>query len=70
MNMERGTETDQLMWRKSSHSGPEGGDCIEVTETVGAIVVRDSKNKRRPKVDLTREAWAAFLSYAGDCQVR
>lgn len=34
-------------WRRSSHSGPEGGDCVEVTVSRGpepTIAVRDSKN--------------------------
>ncbi len=31
-------------WRKSSHSGPNGGDCVEVADTHGTIAVRDSKN--------------------------
>jgi hypothetical protein len=70
MSMERGTDTGQLVWRKSSHSGPEGGDCVEVAEMIDAIVVRDSKNKRGPKMSLPREAWAIFLSYAGDRPIR
>ena len=33
-----------LQWRKSSHSGHDGGDCVEVAEMSGGIAVRDSKN--------------------------
>lgn len=31
-----------IRWRKSSYSGGNGGDCVEVAHTVGAV--RDSKN--------------------------
>lgn len=31
-------------WKKGSHSGPEGGDCIEVARIPpGTVAVRDSK---------------------------
>jgi hypothetical protein len=60
----------RLTWRKSSYSGSGGGDCVEVAETLGTILVRDSKNKRGPKLSLVREAWAAFLPYAGDASAR
>jgi hypothetical protein len=35
------------LWHRSSHSGPEGGDCVEVAVSGRAepsIAVRDSKN--------------------------
>ncbi|MFG2724745.1 DUF397 domain-containing protein [Streptomyces canus] len=28
-------------WRKSSHSGDQGGECVEVAETTSAVSVRD-----------------------------
>ncbi|MFI0372669.1 DUF397 domain-containing protein [Actinomadura sp. 1N219] len=30
-------------WRKSSHSGPEQGDCVEVADLPSGVGVRDSK---------------------------
>lgn len=31
-----------IRWRKSSHSGGEGGNCVEVADTLCQL--RDSKN--------------------------
>jgi len=56
----------QLTWRKSSYSGSGGGNCVEFAETVGEVVVRDSKNAQGAMMYLSREAWTAFLPYAGD----
>lgn len=30
-------------WRKSTYSGSGGGNCIEVGETTGAVLIRDTK---------------------------
>ncbi|HXA60883.1 MAG TPA: DUF397 domain-containing protein [Streptosporangiaceae bacterium] len=38
-----------IEWRKSSHSGPEGDECVEVADLTVAIGVRDSKNPGGPK---------------------
>ncbi|MFE9306688.1 DUF397 domain-containing protein [Streptomyces sp. NPDC088353] len=56
---------DVLTWRKSSYSGSGGGNCVEVAETVGEVVVRDSKNTGGGTVHVSREAWAAFLPSSG-----
>jgi hypothetical protein len=50
-------------WHKSSHSGGQGGDCLEVTHDFlpTLIPVRDSKNPRGPKLAFRPEAWAAFV---------
>ncbi len=31
-------------WRKSSYSGPNGGECVEVAAT-GAVLVRDTADR-------------------------
>lgn len=49
-------------WRKSSHSGGNGGDCIEVGTRPGMILVRDSKDTDGPKLTFDREAWSAFAA--------
>lgn len=36
------SDLSDLRWRKSSHSGGEGGQCVEVAHT--KAVIRDSKN--------------------------
>ncbi|WP_406287193.1 DUF397 domain-containing protein [Streptomyces sp. NBC_00209] len=55
----------ELFWIKSSYSsnGNEG-DCIEVAAAPGAVLVRDSKDVRRPHLAPTPQAWAAFVTYA------
>ncbi|WP_106396856.1 DUF397 domain-containing protein [Actinocorallia populi] len=31
-------------WRKSSYSGPTGGECVELAVLPAGVLVRDSKN--------------------------
>jgi hypothetical protein len=51
------------MWRKSSHSGASGGDCLEVTDIhPGIVPVRDSKNPDGPKLLFRAAAWSAFVT--------
>ncbi|TXS20923.1 DUF397 domain-containing protein [Streptomyces sp. ms191] len=49
-------------WRKSSHSGGESGDCLEVADghRVG-VPVRDSKEPTGPAVVFAAAAWAPFV---------
>ncbi len=57
------TGPSETQWRKSSYSGPNGGDCVEVGEngTVGAVPVRDSKNPAGPVVTVGTDAWQSFV---------
>jgi hypothetical protein len=50
-----------LQWFKSSYSGSQGGDCIEVATQPSAIHIRDSKNVPGPVLTVAPTAWAAFL---------
>ncbi|MFC6882773.1 MULTISPECIES: DUF397 domain-containing protein [Actinomadura] len=43
------------VWRKSSHSGSNGGDCVELAYVRDAVAVRDSKDPGGP-VLLVRRA--------------
>jgi hypothetical protein len=50
-------------WRKSSYSGNNGGDCLEVADDVfGVVPVRDSKNIG-PTLAVTADAWQAFVGH-------
>lgn len=50
-------------WIKSSHSGTNGGDCIEIAPDFPETVpVRDSKNPDGPVLLVTRYAWSVFVS--------
>jgi hypothetical protein len=56
-------------WRKSSRSGGNGGQCVEVAVNLpGVVAVRDSKDPDGPALVLTPEAFAAFTDAirAGD----
>ncbi len=48
-------------WRKSSYSGDNGGECVEVT-TGGAVLVRDTAERSGPVLTFTAEAWRAFTA--------
>ncbi|MET8544599.1 DUF397 domain-containing protein [Kitasatospora sp. NPDC004799] len=56
-------------WFKSSYSGNEGGECIEVAETPGTVHVRDSKDKSGPQLAFEPAAWAAFVTFAATTEV-
>ena len=50
-------------WRKSSWSGGNGGDCVEVARNLpGAVAVRDSKDPGGPKLVFTPDEWRAFTA--------
>ena len=51
------------VWRKSSYSAGNGGDCVEVaTALPAAVAVRDSKDPDGPKLIFTPAGWAAFTT--------
>jgi hypothetical protein len=50
-------------WRKSSYSGSNGGECVEVA-SLGAVLVRDTTDGNGPVVTFTADAWRAFLALA------
>ncbi|MFJ7998481.1 DUF397 domain-containing protein [Streptomyces sp. NPDC096310] len=55
--------TPEPQWFKSSYSGSNDNDCVEVASAPhAAILVRDSKNTHRPHLHFTPEAWAAFVA--------
>jgi hypothetical protein len=50
-------------WIKSSYSGSNGGNCVEVAElSHGHRGVRDSKNPTGPALIFTPGEWNAFIS--------
>ncbi|MGH3192429.1 MAG: DUF397 domain-containing protein [Streptosporangiaceae bacterium] len=48
------------VWRKSSYSGANGGNCVEVAGGSGAVLVRDSKDPDGPRLAFVPAAWKAF----------
>jgi hypothetical protein len=63
-NAESSTVASGLAWFKSSYSGTEGGDCVEVAAGTAVVHVRDSKAVAGPLVTVSREAWAGFVGAA------
>jgi hypothetical protein len=55
------------IWRKSTYSGGNGGNCVEVASNLpGVIVVRDSKGRSGPVLTFTHSEWHAFIGGARD----
>ncbi|ACY96993.1 DUF397 domain-containing protein [Thermomonospora curvata] len=51
-----------MHWRKSSHSGNGGADCVELARTPREVAARDSKNPHGAILKFSPEAFGAFLS--------
>ncbi|WP_435192838.1 DUF397 domain-containing protein [Streptomyces sp. NRRL F-5630] len=54
--------TVKLSWIKSSYSGSNGNDCVEVALTPVAVHIRDSKDTTRPSFTAAPPAWADLLT--------
>jgi Domain of unknown function (DUF397) len=46
-------------WRKSSYSGANGGQCVEVASAEG-VAVRDTTDREGVTLELSAEAWQQF----------
>jgi hypothetical protein len=49
------------VWRKSTRSGGNGGNCVEVTNLPGTVAVRDSKDPNGPALAFEPAAFEAFI---------
>ena len=59
---EEHVDLSRAVWRKSSYSGGNGGQCVEVALNLpGIVAVRDSKNPDGTKLVVTAEQWQGFL---------
>ncbi|MER6827934.1 DUF397 domain-containing protein [Streptosporangium sp. NPDC000563] len=55
-------DLSEAIWRKSSRSSDNGGQCIEVAANLpGVIAVRDSKDPNGPKLLFTPAQWGTFV---------
>jgi Domain of unknown function (DUF397). len=52
---------EQLIWRKSSRSNSQGGNCVEVAALADRVLVRDSKDPDGPRLTVTPSEWRDFL---------
>jgi hypothetical protein len=58
----RGVDLSRAAWQKSSYSGSNGGQCVEVARNLpGVVGVRDSKDPDGPSLIVTAGEWQAFL---------
>jgi uncharacterized protein DUF397 len=50
------------VWHKSTRSGGNGGDCVEVAVNLpGIVAVRDTKDRAGGTLVFTDDEWTAFL---------
>lgn len=50
------------LWRKSTYSNGQGGECVEVARNLPALVaVRDSKAPSQDALAFPKPAWHALL---------
>jgi hypothetical protein len=55
-------DVTHAVWRKSSYSSGNGGQCVEVASNLpGIVAVRDSKDPEGPALVFTPGEWLAFL---------
>lgn len=53
-------------WRKSTRSGPNCDNCVEVALVGDHVALRDSKNPGGPALVFDRGEWDAFTAGAKD----
>jgi hypothetical protein len=54
---------ENLRWKKSSRSGSNSQNCVEVARTGSQkIAARDSKNPKGPILPLERSQWRGFIT--------
>jgi Domain of unknown function (DUF397) len=70
MSIENGMPASDLpaaTWRKSSRSGPQGGNCVEIAHlSDGQVAIRNSRHPAGPALLFTPAEWTAFLAGAKD----
>lgn len=61
MRRNRGADRGQPVWRRSSYSGANGGQCVEVADLGSAVWVRDSKNPTGLALVFSHGEFQAFI---------
>lgn len=49
-------------WRKATYSGNGGSDCVEVAESSGAVLLRDTKDRGGVVLSVGAGAWQRFTA--------
>jgi hypothetical protein len=56
--------TDRARWRKSSYSGGQGGNCVEVAGGSRRVLVRDTRQAGTgPVLEFSAQAWRRFADH-------
>ncbi|MET9806184.1 DUF397 domain-containing protein [Streptomyces halstedii] len=59
----RSIDLTAVIWRASSYSNQDGGQCVEVCDDFDAVVpVRDSKVPDGPALVVEAGGWSSFVS--------
>ncbi len=53
-------DVKSAIWRKSSYSGNNGGNCVEVASDNREVAVRDSKDLGGTALVVTNRQWRRF----------
>lgn len=48
-------------WRKSTYSGSNGGNCVEIAAEAERVLVRDTKHLDSAVLAFSPAAWGRFL---------
>jgi xanthine/CO dehydrogenase XdhC/CoxF family maturation factor len=51
----------ERVWKKSTYSGTNGGDCVEAALVPAGAAVRDSRHVRLGRLETSRQEWAALV---------
>jgi len=54
-------DLSQAVWRKSTRSGPNCDNCVEVAFAGGAVAVRDSKHPTDAVLVFSLAQWHTFV---------
>ncbi|MEV7507397.1 MULTISPECIES: DUF397 domain-containing protein [unclassified Streptomyces] len=63
-----GTDLSTAVWRTSTYTNGDNGDCVEVADGVAGVVpVRDSKRPDGGVVVVGAAAWGPFVAALKGC---
>ncbi|MFJ3970985.1 DUF397 domain-containing protein [Streptomyces parvus] len=54
----------ELHWFKSSYSGENSGNCVEVAACPHTVHIRDSKDLTVPALAVSPATWTSFVEFA------
>jgi hypothetical protein len=58
------SQLPEPMWRTSTRSSSNGGNCVEVADNLpGRVLIRDSKDPTGPVLTFDPAAWQVFVGF-------